>query len=122
MDYAIAVHAGAVESRRPVEDEIIEGFRHGLADALARGRDLLEDDGSALDAVETAVRAMEDCPLFNAGRGASLSATGAIQMDAAIMDGQDLGCGAVIGLKHVINPVRAARLVMERTPHALFTR
>ena len=76
------------------------------------------EGGSALDAVETAVSVMEDDPIFNAGRGSSLTFTGEVEMDAAIMDGKNLSAGAVSSGK-VKNPVRLARLVMEKTDHVL---
>jgi L-asparaginase / beta-aspartyl-peptidase len=80
---------------------------------------VLDRGGSSLDAVTTAVRALEDDPLFNAGRGAVLSANGVHELDASIMDGRDLGAGAVSGVRHVRSPIVLARLVMERSPHVM---
>ncbi len=121
MGYAIAVHAGAVETEQRVGEKVAERFREGLRNGLLAAERALAAGGMALDAVQIAVCALEDDCIFNAGRGASFSAGGALQMDAAIMDGATAACGAVVGVKHVANPVRAARAVMETTPHVLFT-
>lgn len=83
------------------------------------GKRVLSMRGSALDAVEATVVALEDEPLFNAGKGAYFTMAGAHELDASIMDGASRRCGAVVGVKNLKNPVRAARLVMERTPHVL---
>src|ERR1700728_3844929 len=112
--YALAIHGGAgalprVQFSAARED----AYRQGLLQALAAGQCLLERDGCALDAVEAAVTALEDNPLFNAGRGAVLSADGAVELDAAIMDGTDLRAGAVAQVRHVRNPVQLARAVLE---------
>ena len=93
--------------------------RAALAAALAAGHGVLAAGGSALDAVVAAVRVLEDCEWLNAGRGSVLGATGRVEMDAAVMDGASRRAGAVAGLRGVVNPVLAARAVMERTPHVL---
>jgi beta-aspartyl-peptidase (threonine type) len=80
---------------------------------------VLERGGSALDAVEAAVCALEDDPLFNAGRGAVLAADGTIEHDASVMDGRTRGAGAISGSRTVRNPVKLARAVMEHTPHVM---
>jgi beta-aspartyl-peptidase (threonine type) len=85
--------------------------------ALVAGQRLLEHHGRALDAVEAAVTALEDDPLFNAGRGAVLTTDGAVELDAAIMDGTDLRAGAVAQIRHVQNPVRLARRILEDSSH-----
>ena len=87
--------------------------------ALAAGRDVLAGGGSALDAVTHAVMALEDDPLFNAGRGSVFTAAGTQEMDAAIMEGRDHRAGAVAGILGPRNPVLAARAVMERSEHVL---
>lgn len=96
-------------------------FRAGLADALRAGYAVLERGGTSLDAVVAAVVALEDCPLFNAGRGAVFNAAGKHELDAAVMDGATAKAGAVAGATRVKNPVLAARAVMESTPHVLLT-
>jgi beta-aspartyl-peptidase (threonine type) len=87
--------------------------------AAQTGWEILTRGGSALDAVEAAVRLLEDDPVYNAGTGACLTATGEVELDAAIMDGATLRCGAVAAVKDVKNPVVLARLVMERSEHVL---
>src|ERR1700686_3897514 len=91
----------------------------GLRFALAAGRSVLAGGGSALDAATAAVCALEDDPLFNAGRGAVFTRAGTQEMDAAVMDGHDRRAGAVAGICGPRNPVLAARAVMEKSPHAL---
>jgi beta-aspartyl-peptidase (threonine type) len=91
----------------------------GVRRACAAGWSILRSGGSALDAVEAAVRVLEDDPLFNAGTGATLTAAGDVELDASIMDGASLRCGAVAVVKDVKNPVSLARAVMERTDHVL---
>jgi len=93
--------------------------RAALASALASGHGVLAAGGSAVDAVVAAVCVLEDCEWLNAGRGSVLDATGRVEMDAAVMDGASRRAGAVAGLRSVLNPVLAARAVMERSPHVL---
>lgn len=90
-----------------------------LADALAAGREILKRDGTALDAVEATIRALEGSGLFNAGTGARLQLDGARRMDASIMEGRRLRAGAVAGIEAVRHPISAARLMMEETAHVL---
>jgi beta-aspartyl-peptidase (threonine type) len=96
--------------------------RAGLHAALDAGEALLAAGGSALDAVEAAVRVLEDDPHFNAGRGAVFTYEGGIELDAAIMDGATRDAGAVAGVTATRNPVSLARAVMERSPHVLLAR
>jgi L-asparaginase / beta-aspartyl-peptidase len=81
---------------------------------------LLQGGGSALDAVELAVRRLEECPLFNAGVGAVLNRDGLPELDAAIMNGRDRACGAVTGVMRAKSPIRLARAIMEQSPHVMF--
>lgn len=97
-----------------------EAYKAGLKAALVAGYAVLDSGGSALDAVTLAVRLLEDDSLFNAGRGAVLTRSGGVELDASIMDGRTLQAGAVAGVKTVRNPVLAARAVMERSPHVMF--
>ena len=116
--YAIAIHGGAgALPRTQFSREREEQYRQSLAQALEAGQVLLEGGGSALNAVEAAVTALEDNPLFNAGRGAVLCSDGSVELDAAIMSGTDLRAGAVAGLRHIRNPVQLARRVLEKSPH-----
>src|SRR5438105_8802182 len=121
--FALAVHGGAGTLRRGLMDEARGALYHtGLRASLIAGRDILAAGGSALDAVTAAVVALEDDPLFNAGRGAVFTASGTQEMDAAIMDGGDRRAGAVAGIFGPKNPVLAARAVMEHSPHVLLIR
>jgi beta-aspartyl-peptidase (threonine type) len=117
---AIAVHGGAGEI---YADDTSSGTSEtrldGVRRACAAGLEILRAGGTALDAVEAAVRMLEDHPLFNAGTGATLTAAGDVELDASIMDGASLRCGAVAVVKDVRNPVSLARAVMERSEHVL---
>lgn len=118
--FALALHGGAGTLRRDAMSlERAARYHAGLRRALKAGRDVLADGGSALDAVTAAVVALEDEPLFNAGRGAVFTAAGTQEMDAAVMDGGERRAGAVAGIFGPKNPVLAARAVMERSPHVL---
>jgi len=90
-----------------------------LTAALEAGLSLLNGGGASLDAVEAAIRILEDSGRFNAGRGSLLQLDGRCRMDASLMEGRALKAGAVAGIENVKNPIRAARLVMESTPHVL---
>ncbi len=99
--------------------ELEAEYRSGLEDGLKAGWQVLQGGGSSLDAVEAAVVSLEDFPLFNAGRGSVFTHEGKNEMDACIMDGRTLDAGSVAFVKNVKNPVRLARLVMEKTEHVL---
>jgi beta-aspartyl-peptidase (threonine type) len=111
----IILHGGA--GAHPTEGR--EELRDGMRTAVMAGWSVLAADGSALDAVEAAVRAMEDHPRFNAGRGSVLTSEGTIEMDASIMEGDRLACGAVASVTCVANPVTLARRVLESNRHVL---
>jgi beta-aspartyl-peptidase (threonine type) len=116
----VAVHGGAGTLTRAHLTRRGEGlYRAALEGALDAGNAVLRRGGDALDAVAAAVVAMEDDPLFNAGRGAVYNADGDHELDAAIMDGATLRAGAVCVARRIRNPVLAARAVMERTPHVM---
>jgi L-asparaginase / beta-aspartyl-peptidase len=118
--FALAVHGGAgTIDRNSMTPEKERTYREGLDRALHAGYDILEKGGSSLDAVETAVRVLEDDPRFNAGKGAVFTEAGTNELDASIMDGKTLKAGAVAGLKHVKNPISLARMVMEKSPHVM---
>jgi beta-aspartyl-peptidase (threonine type) len=118
---AIIVHGGAGErSPRGVISGGGESARlAGARRACEAGAEILQRGGSALDAVEAAVRILEDDPAFNAGTGATLTAAGDAELDASIMDGETLRCGAVAVVKDVANPISLARAIMERTQHVM---
>ena len=116
----IAIHGGAGTIRaREMTAEQEQAYRDGLTQALEAGRVVLERQGSAIDAVTAAVMALEDDPLFNAGRGAVYTTKRTQEMDAAIMDGRDRNAGAVAGIFGPRHPVLAARAVMEKTEHVM---
>jgi beta-aspartyl-peptidase (threonine type) len=117
--WSIAIHGGAGGGTRPMDPTLEAAYRAGLTAALEAGAGVLAADGSALDAVQAAVRTMEDDPLFNAGRGSVIAADGRIELDAAIMDGATLKAGAVAGVRRIRNPVEAARAVMDASRHVL---
>ncbi|WOD20638.1 isoaspartyl peptidase/L-asparaginase family protein [Paraburkholderia kirstenboschensis] len=118
----IAIHGGAGTILRASLSASAEAEYHAaLHGVLAAGQRVLADGGSALDAVSEAVRLLEDCPLFNAGRGAVYTAAGTHELDAAIMDGSTLEAGAICCVKRVRNPILAARRVLECSEHVLFT-
>jgi beta-aspartyl-peptidase (threonine type) len=118
--YAIAIHGGAgAISRHLLTESQEQQYRMSLAGALDAGYGVLDGGGSSLDAVSTAVRILEDDPLFNAGRGAALTREGAAELDAAIMDGKQQRAGAVASVRHVKNPIDLARRVMEKSRHVL---
>jgi beta-aspartyl-peptidase (threonine type) len=115
--WALAIHGGAGTPPRDMPEERRKAYRESLASVLADGRDRLAAGGSALDVVEALILRFEDDALFNAGKGAVFNADGRHDLDAAIMDGSTLACGAVAGLTTVRHPIALARLVMERTGH-----
>ncbi len=120
--YAIAVHGGAGTLPRAQMDAVREAaYCAGILAALDAARVILERGGSSLDAVERAVAVLEDDPLFNAGRGAVFAHDGWIELDASIMEGSERRAGAVCGARHVRNPVRLARAVMERSEHVFLS-
>lgn len=118
--FTLAIHGGAGTIRRSkMTPEREAAYHAGLNRSLEAGRAILADGGTALDAVSAAVMALEDEPLFNAGRGAVYTSAGKQEMDAAIMDGRDRSAGAVAGICGPRNPILAARAVMEHSGHVV---
>jgi len=117
--FAIAIHGGAGTISRSIDESRKAGYIESLTAALTLGRDLLEEGAHSLDVAERVVRLLEDDPRFNAGKGAVFTLEGSHELDASIMDGRDLSCGAVTGVRTVKNPISLARMVMERTPHVM---
>jgi beta-aspartyl-peptidase (threonine type) len=116
----LAVHGGLGESPGVLTKDEERAVIAVIETALRTGRQVLvEKQGSALDAVEAAIRVLEDDPQFNAGKGAVFTSDGRNELDASIMDGRDRKAGAVAGVTTVKNPIRAARAVMEKTRHVL---
>lgn len=120
--YAIAIHGGAgtiLKSTMTPEKE--QAYTKALTDAISAGETILKKGGPALDAVEMAIRSLENDPLFNAGKGAVFTNTGKNEMDASIMNGKELMAGAVAGVTNIKNPISLARAVMEQSEHVLLT-
>lgn len=114
------VHGGAgVISRKDLSPEKEAEFRQKLEEAVLAGYKALQSGKSSLDAIETAIRILEDSPLFNAGKGAVFTADGKNELDASIMEGKGLNAGAVAGVRRVKNPISLARKVMEKSPHVM---
>jgi beta-aspartyl-peptidase (threonine type) len=116
--YAIAIHGGAgtiLKSTMTPEKE--KAYLDGLKNAIEAGETILKNGGSSLDAVEKAIRSLEDNPLFNAGKGAVFSNAGKNEMDASIMNGEDLSAGAVAGISNIKNPITLAKGIMQKSEH-----
>ena len=116
--WAVVLHGGAgVIERSSMTPEAEAQYRAGVREALDAAAKVLDGGGSSLDAVEAAIKLLEDNPLFNAGRGAVFAADGTNQMDSAIMDGKTLMAGAVADVRKTRHPISLARGVMEHSPH-----
>lgn len=114
------IHGGAgVISKGTLTPEKEKEFRAKLEEAILAGYRALQGGKSSLDAVEIAIRILEDSPLFNAGKGAVFTHDGKNELDASIMDGKTLGAGSVAGVRRVKNPITLARAVMEKSPHVM---
>lgn len=119
---ALAIHGGAgTLVRGMMTPEKEQAYKAALENALETGYAILENGGSALDAVEEAVKALEDSPLFNAGKGAVFTANGTHEMDASIMDGKTLNAGAVSLIQGIKNPISLARDVMQKSEHVFLS-
>ena len=118
--WTIAIHGGAgVIERGQLTPEREAEYRAALTAAIEAGSTVLENGGSAVDAVQAAIELMEDDPLFNAGRGAVFTADGTNSLDAAIMDGETLAAGSVAGVSRTRHPIALARAVMEQSGHVM---
>lgn len=114
----VVVHGGGASHIAKDRKEMV---RQGVLRAATAGYSVLKAGGSAVDAVESAVAVLEDDPEFNAGCGSVLNVNGEVEMDASIMSGKDLSSGAVSAVRCIANPIKLARLVMEKTPHCFLT-
>jgi beta-aspartyl-peptidase (threonine type) len=112
----LLVHGGAWD----IPADWLDAHEQGVFDALQEGWRILERGGSALDSVQAAVTAMEDDPAFDAGRGSFLTRDGRVQLDALMMDGATLRAGGVACVERLRNPIQAARLVLDKSPHVYF--
>lgn len=115
-DAVLVVHGGAWA----IPPEMAADHEKGVRRALETGYAILRGGGTATDAVEAAVTVLEDDPTFDAGRGSFLTADGTVQLDALLMDGNTLRAGGVACVEHLRNPIQAARLVMDKSPHIYF--
>lgn len=116
----LVIHGGAgtiLKSQMTTEKE--KAYTNALNEALQKGYTILNNGGTSVDAVEAAIKVLEDNPLFNAGKGAVFTNEGKNELDASIMDGKTLAAGAVAGITTVKNPVSAARAVMEKSNHVM---
>ena len=116
MQPVLLIHGGAWA----MPDDAIAAHENGIAAALRAGYALLEQGASAVDAVEAAVAVMEDDETFDAGRGSFLTQDGRVQMDALLMNGENLRTGGVACVERLRNPIHAARLVLDKSPHVYF--
>ncbi|MEZ4775667.1 MAG: isoaspartyl peptidase/L-asparaginase [Bacteroidia bacterium] len=119
-DYVMVIHGGAgaiKQSEMSPENEAL--YRTGLQDALDAGAAVLANDGTAEDAVEAAIRTMEDNPMFNAGKGAVFTNLETVELDASFMSGKTRNAGSVAGVKTVRHPISGARLVMDSSVHVM---
>ncbi|MFC2115815.1 isoaspartyl peptidase/L-asparaginase family protein [Bacteroidota bacterium] len=120
LDYSIVIHGGAGNiSPEHITPEAALNIEAKLSEALDRGSQILASGGSSLDAVVETIKILEDSPLFNAGKGAVFNHEGRNELDASIMEGKTLMAGAVAGVGDIKNPIEAARMIMEKSPHVL---
>lgn len=120
--YCLVIHGGAgVMDREKMTAEKQKEYLYHLDKAILLGDSVLRNGGTSIDAVVAAVSYLEDCPLFNAGKGAVFTYNGRNELDASIMDGATLKAGAVAGVKTIKNPVKAAKAVMENSEHVLLS-
>jgi len=118
--FTIVIHGGAGDFSKDSPEELKQQYINSLTEALNIGKNILANGGTSLDAVEKVINYLENNILFNAGRGAVFTSEGKHELDASIMLGKDLYCGAVAGVTIIKNPISLARLVMEKTPYVLF--
>ena len=118
-DVVLGIHGGIGDADQELLPEVDKQIRAAMEEALKKGAAKLQAGGSSLDAVEVAIRVLEDSPFFNAGKGAVFTHEGRNELDASIMDGKTKRAGAVAGVTTVKNPITAARAVMEKSKHLL---
>ena len=122
LNYGIVIHGGAgTMNRKDMTPEKEKQYREALEESVTLGYKILKEGGTSQEAVEHSIRVMENSPLFNAGKGAVLTAEKTIELDAAFMNGKDLNAGAVASVKTIKNPITAAIKVMEESPHVLLS-
>lgn len=118
--FGLVIHGGAGSiTKSNMTSEKEAEYTQKLNEALNSGYEILNNGGSSLDAVVATINILEDSPLFNAGKGAVLNEKGSAELDASIMNGENLMAGSVAGVRHVKNPISLARFVMEKSPHVM---
>ena len=118
--FGIVIHGGAgTILKEQMNDSTENAYREKLAEAISAGHNILENGGTALDAVTQTINIMEDSPLFNSGKGAVFTHEGRNELDASIMDGSTLNAGSVAGVRHIKNPINLARDVMDKSEHVM---
>uniref|UniRef100_A0A8C5DWU1 Uncharacterized protein n=2 Tax=Gouania willdenowi TaxID=441366 RepID=A0A8C5DWU1_GOUWI len=117
-DYSLIIHGGAGENIM-LNTHVTGVIEFALQTALTLGSKVLQQGGTSLDAVQRSVEALEDCFIFNAGKGSVLNEKGKNEMEATIIDGSARRSGSVACVQRVKNPIKAARLIMEKTSHSL---
>lgn len=116
--FSIAIHGGAgTILRDKLTPEMNDEIRQALKKSVLAGYAKLEQEEDAIDAVVAAVKSLEDCPLFNAGKGSVLTHSEMVEMDASVMHGKDMDAGAVSGVRHIKNPIELAKDVMLNSEH-----
>lgn len=121
-EFAIVIHGGAgTILKENMSNELETAYKDKMKEALEAGHYILKTSGTSIDAVEAAIKILEDSELFNAGRGSVLSNKEEVEMDASIMTGHNLNAGAISGIKHIKNPISLARKVMEESEHVFLS-
>ncbi len=119
-EIAVLIHGGVGRiNKEPLSPELELQYKEALTHALKEGLKTINGGGKSIEAVEASIRILEDCPLFNAAKGAVYANNEMIELDAAIMDGKTLNAGSVAGIRTVKNPISAAHKVMENSPHVM---
>jgi beta-aspartyl-peptidase (threonine type) len=118
-DFSLMIHGGAGALENIKEAKVAVRYLEGIRTVLEHGRTILSAGGSALEAVEVSVALLEDDPIFNAGCGSVLNEHGRVEMDAAIMNGEDLKAGSVAAVSNITNPIHLARLIMAESEHVM---
>lgn len=118
--FVLVIHGGAgTILKKHMTPEKETAYTNALNEALQKGYKILKEGGTAVDAAEATVKILEDCPLFNAGKGSVFTNEGKNEMDASIMDGKNLKAGALAGVTALRYPVSAARAIMEKSDHVM---
>lgn len=122
QQFSLAIHGGAgTILKEDMTPELEQAYSEGLREALNAGYAVLEEGGNSVNAVKAAIVVLEDNMLFNAGRGSVFTKKGVQEMDAAIMDGSNLGAGSVAGIRNVRNPIELATEVLRNSNHVFLS-